>query len=123
MSLIAFLLLLVLILSCNKYVYKYNGDFEGTWKTIPTFDSTLGGNVQSRIVIQGKEGSFLNACQPCGTDLCNCMNEQFGKAVINMTHDQLRIGSGNYPLTIDKEPYFDDTVWVMKIHGQTYYKQ
>lgn len=123
MALLSIVLLGAVVVACNKYVYKYNPDFEGTWKTIPVYDTLLNSYVQSELVIDGKEGSFKNACQPCGVDLCNCMNVQFGKAVINLTHDQIRIGSGNYPLTINEEPNYQDTVWVMKLQGLTYYKQ
>ncbi|MES2798436.1 MAG: hypothetical protein V4638_00340 [Bacteroidota bacterium] len=115
--------LTLLTIACNKFLFEYNSDFEGTWKTIPVYDSVLNSNVQSEIVIDGKEGSFKNACQPCGPDLCNCIDVQFGKAVVNLSNDQIRIGSGSYPLTIDEEPYYQDTVWVMKVHGLTYYKQ
>lgn len=117
------LLLCFAFVSCNKIATKYNPNFEGTWRTVPVYDSTLGVVVQSEIVIQGQEGAFKNACKPCDGSLCNCMNEQFGKAVVDMSHTQLRIGSGNYPLSINQEPKDSSGIWTMRINNLKYIRQ
>lgn len=121
-----FLLLIAsgLFYACNKPVYKYNADFEGVWKTDIIFDTILNMNVRSELIIDGADGSFKNTCSPCGTDLCNCVSNQYGKAVMNSSRTQMRIGSSNYPLRIDDEPYQNSSgIWTMKIQGLVYHRQ
>ncbi|MEN9998055.1 MAG: hypothetical protein RI922_1045 [Bacteroidota bacterium] len=117
-------LLIISVASCNKPVYKYNADFEGTWRTLAVYDTILDKIVQSEIVIDGKDGSFKNTCESCNTNqLCNCVSFQVGKAVMNDTKTQMRIGSNGFPLTIDQEPKVNSSgVWTMIIKGQTYYR-
>lgn len=116
---------LLLISGCNKPVYKYNFDFEGTWRTPVTYDTILDKNVISEIIIDGLDGSFKNSCDPCAVNLCNCISTQVGKAVMNSTKSQMRIGSSSaYPLFIDEEPNIDlNGFWTMKIKGLRYYRQ
>lgn len=120
-----FLLIAVFIAaSCDKPVYKYNQNFEGTWRTSVIYDTILNKNVQSEIVIDGKDGSFRNTCDPCGTDLCNCISYSAGQAVMNADKTQMKIGSNGFPLTIQKEPYEEpDGTWAMKVGGLIYYRQ
>lgn len=121
-----FMLLVALFIlgSCNKPAYKYNKEFEGVWRTIPVYDATLNSEILSEIVIQGEDGSFRNACNPCGDDLCNCVNYQAGKAVLNSSKTHLRIGSSSIALTIDEEPNLDSNgVWTMKVQSLRYYRQ
>lgn len=117
-------LLILAAASCNKPVYKYNPDFEGTWRTVAVYDSLLDKIVQSEIVIDGADGSYKNTCEPCNTnELCNCVSFQVGKAVMNDTKTQMKIGSNGYALTIDQEPKINSSgVWTMIIKGQTYYR-
>lgn len=113
-----------LFTACNKPVYKYNPDFEGKWRTIPVYDSLLNTTTGSEILIDGEDGSFQNSCNPCGADLCNCISHQIGKAVMNSSKTQMKIGSSSYPLSIDEEPNIDASGnWTMKIQGLRYYKQ
>ena len=88
------------------------------------YDDILDTEVMSEIVIQGEEGTYKNTCRPCGTDLCDCLNAHVGKAVMNSSRTQMRIGSSNYALRIDEEPNIDGNgVWTMKIQGLRYYRQ
>jgi hypothetical protein len=121
---LAFMLLITLVVSCNKPVYKYNANFEGTWRSLPVYDSLLNKITQSEIVIDGADGSFKNSCEPCNTnELCNCVSYQVGKAVMNSSKDQMKIGSSGYALPIDQEPTVDaNGVWTMIIKGTTYYR-
>jgi hypothetical protein len=96
------------MVTCNKPVYKYNADFEGVWRTPIVYDSILNKNILKEIIIEGDEGSFKNTCEPCGTELCNCVSTQYGKAVMNSNKTQMRIGSSSsYVLTIEEEPNID----------------
>ncbi len=114
----------LLLFSCNKPVYKYNPNFEGTWRTIPVYDSILQYETTSEIVINGKDGSFKNSCKSCGVDLCDCLNVQSGRAVMNDKKTQMRFGSNGTALTINEEPNIDGNgLWTMKIQGIRYYKQ
>ena len=113
-----------LVQSCNKPVYKYNKEFEGTWQTEFVYDELLETYVMSEIVIDGEDGTFKNTCSPCSEGLCNCLNTHVGKAVMNSSRTQMRIGSSNYALTIDEEPNIDSFgVWTMKVQGLRYYRQ
>ena len=124
MKLIHLLLLSLLLVGCNKPAYKYNKEFEGVWRTIPVYDEILNTQVTSEIVIQGEDGSFKNACNPCGQELCNCLNYQVGKAVMNSSKSQIRIGSSGFALTIQEEPNEDaNGVWKMKVQNLVYYRQ
>ena len=70
-ALFVFNLTIVLVLgvsACNKPVYKYNPDFEGTWHTVEVYDDVLDKMVQSEIVIDGADGSYKNTCEPCNTN-------------------------------------------------------
>lgn len=118
------LLLLIGLSACNKPVYKYNPDFEGTWRTAVINDTILNKNVQSEIVIDGAEGSYRNTCEPCATDLCNCISYQSGKAVMNDSKTQMKIGSNGFPLNIQEEPSENSQgIWQMKIGNLYYYRQ
>ncbi len=118
------LVALLIIVSCNKPAYKYNKEFEGVWRTIPVYDELLNTEVMSEIVIQGEDGTFKNACNPCGQDLCNCLNYQVGKAVMNSSKTQIKIGSSGYALTIQEEPNLDSNgIWTMKVQNLRYYRQ
>ncbi len=124
MRYIYFVLVFLTVVSCNKPVYKYNSNFEGTWRTLLVYDDILDTEVMSEIVIQGEEGTYKNTCRPCGTDLCDCLNTHVGKAVMNSSRTQMRIGSSNYALRIDEEPNIDGNgAWTMKIQGLRYYRQ
>lgn len=115
---------MLLLSSCNKPVYKYNQEFEGTWRTELVYDEVLNTNVMSEIVIDGEDGSFKNTCRPCSVGLCDCLNTHVGKAVMNSSRTEMKIGSSNYALRIDEEPNIDSTgVWTMKIQGLRYYRQ
>lgn len=121
---IAFSGIVLLLFACNKPVYKYNKDFEGTWRTIPVYDSLLQYISVSEITIDGADGLYKNSCKPCGSDLCDCVSNQVGKAVMNDSKTQMKIGSNGYPLTIDEEPNVDSNGnWTMKIKGIRYYRQ
>jgi len=116
--------LLFIVVSCNKPAYKYNEEFVGVWRTIPVYDELLNTEVMSEIVIEGEDGTFKNACNPCGQDLCNCLNYQVGKAVMNSNRTQIRIGSSGFALTIQEEPNLDTSgVWTMKVQNLRYYRQ
>lgn len=124
MKLLISLAALSILTACNKPVYKYNPDFEGIWRTAVINDTILNKNVQSEIVIDGAEGSYRNTCEPCGTDLCNCVSYQSGKAVMNDSKTQMKIGSNGYPLIIQEEPTKNaQGVWQMKIGNLYYYRQ
>lgn len=119
-----FILTFSLLVSCDKPVYKYNPDFEGTWRTLPVYDSVLNYSTMNEIMIDGADGSYKGTCNPCGTDLCNCIVTQAGKAVMNDTKTQMRMGSNAFALTIEEEPNIDSNGnWTMKIQGFRYYKQ
>ena len=114
----------LLFSSCDKPVYKYNPEFEGKWRTLVVYDTFLNSNVQSEIVIDGKDGSFMNTCNPCGVELCDCISSQLGKAVVNSDGTQMQIGSNSYPLTINEQPNLDaNGEWTMEIQGLRYYRQ
>jgi hypothetical protein len=118
------IILLLIVVSCNKPAYKYNEEFVGVWRTIPVYDDLLNTEVMSEIVIEGEDGTFKNACNPCGQDLCNCLNYQVGKAVMNSNRSQIRIGSSGFALTIQEEPNKDaNGVWRMKVQNLVYYRQ
>jgi hypothetical protein len=120
----SFLLLLGFLSSCNKPVYKYNSDFEGNWRTAVIYDTILNKNVMSEIVIDGPDGTYSNTCDPCGVDLCNCISSQVGKAVMNTSRTQMKIGSNSYALTIQQEPTVNALgQTTIIIRNQTYYKQ
>jgi hypothetical protein len=113
-----------IIVSCNKPVYKYNSDFEGTWRTPVVYDTILNKNVVSEILIDGADGTYSNTCDPCGVDLCDCISYQVGRAVMNTSKTQMKIGSNSYALTIQDEPSINAIgQWTMIIRNQTYYKQ
>ena len=121
---IGIMLFALLFLGCDKPVYEYNPEFEGKWRTLVVYDSVLNSNVLSEIVIDGKDGSFMNTCNPCGVELCNCISSQLGKAVMNSDKTQMQIGSNAYPLTINEEPNVDaNGAWTMEIQGLRYYRQ
>ncbi len=121
---LSFLLLLVSLTSCNKPVYKYNSDFEGKWRTQLIYDTILNKNVMSEIVIDGADGTFSNTCDTSGVDLCNCISYQVGKAVMNTSKTQMKIGSKSYALTIQEEPSVNAIgLWTMKVQNLTYYRQ
>lgn len=112
------------IVGCDKPVYKYNPDFEGIWRTLPQYDSILNYSTLNEIVINGSDGSYKSTCTPCGSDLCNCIVTQAGKAVMNDSKTQMRMGSNGYALTIEEEPNVDiNGEWTMKVQGFRYYKQ
>lgn len=121
---IAFSALVVVLSACNKPVYKYNPDFEGTWRTIPVFDSVLNYVSTNEILIDGANGSYKNSCATCETELCGCLSVQSGRAEMNDTKTQMRLGSNGVGLSIDEEPNIDvNGEWTMVIQGLRYYKQ
>lgn len=125
MRIAALLILMTLfIFSCNKPVVKYNPDFEGTWRTVSTYDSTLNETLVSEIILDGKEGAYYNSCRDtCGENLCDCIVVQTGKAVMNSSKDQMKFGSSNYPVSIQQEPTLDPNGnWFMIIDNKTFYK-
>lgn len=119
------MLLTVLLIACNKPVYKYNKDFEGVWRTDNIYDSLLNKSVRSEIVIDGADGKFSNTCDFIDNEFCNCISSSVGKAVMNSSKTQMKIGStSSFPLTIDEEPSVNaNGIWTMKIQGLTYYRQ
>lgn len=124
--LIAFIFLFS-FLGCNKPVYKYNKDFEGNWFSEKRFESLLNDTVQNQIVIKGGDGIFNNMCpELCLPDLCGCVNIQSGKAVMNSSKTEMKIGSaqGTQPLRINKEPFQDEFgKWKMEVNELSYTKQ
>jgi len=122
--LLLFLVPAIVLVACNKPVYKYNPDFEGTWRSLVVYDTILNANKVSEIYIEGTDGWYKNTCSPCGADLCNCISNQVGKAVMNTSKTQMKIGSSNsLVLTIQEEPNIDaNGIWTMKIQGLRYYK-
>lgn len=123
-SILSILLASVAFMACNKPVYKYNPDFEGTWRTELTYDSILNYSTLSEIYIGGEDGSFKSTCTPCGDEVCGCAFTQAGKAVMNDDKTQMRMGSNGASLTINEEPNVDSNgVWTMKINSLRYYKQ
>jgi hypothetical protein len=124
MRCLSLIILLLTVASCNKPAYKYNKEFEGTWRTIPVYDQLLNTEVMSEIVIDGEDGTFKNACNPCGQDLCNCLNYQVGKAVMNSSKTQMKIGSSGFALAVQEEPNEESNgVWTMKVQNLVYYRQ
>ena len=110
--------------ACDKPVFKYNSDFEGTWRTIQVYDSVLQYITMSELIIDGADGSYKNSCAICSAELCNCVSTQVGKAVVDNNRTHMRMGSNGYPLSIDEEPNVDGNGnWTMKIQGQRFYKQ
>ena len=78
----------------------------------------------SEIVIDGADGTHSNTCDPCGADLCNCISSQVGKAVMNTSRTQMKIGSNSYALTIQQEPTLNALGQkTIIVRNQTYYKQ
>ena len=115
--------LLFILWACNKPVYKYNSDFEGNWRTAVIYDTILNKNVMSEIVIDGADGTFSNTCDTIGVDLCNCISYQVGKAVMNTSKTQMKIGSKSYALTIQEEPSVNSIgLWTMKVQNLTYFR-
>jgi hypothetical protein len=114
-------------LGCNKPVYKYNKDFEGNWFSVKRYESLLNDSVQNQISINGGDGIFNISCPDlCLPDLCGCLNLQSGKAVMNSSKTQMKIGSaqGGQPLRINKEPYQDEFgTWKMEVNELVYTKQ
>lgn len=118
------LIVSLVLFSCNKSVTKYNSDFEGTWRTIPQYDSILEYETISEIFLDGNDGSYKSSCKACGVDLCDCTNSGSGNAVINSSKTQMRFGSKGTLLTVNEEPNVDaNGLWTMKIQGIRYYKQ
>ena len=121
------LLSTLVILACNKPVYKYNKEFEGNWFTDRLYDENLNDTVRSQILIDGVDGRFNNTClDECLPDLCGCISKQAGKAIINSSKTQMKFGSATnaIPMTINEEPYQDATgKWKMKINDLTYTRQ
>lgn len=114
------------VLSCDKPLSKYNPDFEGTWRTATAYNDLYNETTTSEIVIDKKDGIYNYACtEICAPRLCNCISKQSGKAVINSTHTQMKVGSANsYPVTINTEPYQDASgIWHMKVNDEEYTKQ
>lgn len=115
--------------SCDKLVYKYNPNFEGTWRTATAYSDLYEKTVTSEIVIDKKDGIYNYACTDvtgCAPRLCNCISQQQGKAVINTSHTQIKFGSssGAYPVNVDTEPYQDaQGIWRMEVNGELYTKQ
>jgi len=123
-TVLSLIILMSFMSACNKPVYKYNPSFVGTWRSIPLFDTNLGYETQSEIVIKDSDGSFKNSCKPCGVDLCDCINIQSGRAVMNDQKTQMRIGSNGTALVINEEPNVNSNgQWTMTIQGKQYYKQ
>lgn len=120
-------IVLTVMYSCNKPVYKYNKDFEGNWLTNIVYDSLLNANVQSQIKIDGPDGFYNGICEVCSDGgYCNCLTVHTGKAVMNSDRTEMKIGSGGntYPLRIEEEPNIDsDGNWTMKVQGLRFYKQ
>ncbi len=113
-----------MITSCNKPVYKYNPDFEGTWRTESVYDSIINETVVNEIIIEGKDGAYYNSCRDtCAEKLCDCIVIQTGRAVMNNSKDQLKFGSRNYAISIQQEPKIDSNGnWSMIIDNKTFFK-
>lgn len=120
-------IILFSFLGCNKPVYKYNKDFEGNWFSEKRFESIFNDSVQNQILIKGGDGKYNNSCPDlCLPDLCGCIGIQSGKAVMNSSKTEMKIGStqGTQPLRINKEPYQDAFGnWKMEVNEQSYTKQ
>ncbi len=117
---------LLIFVSCNKKVAKYNPDFIGTWRTATIDDTVINATVRSEIVIEKKDGLFNNTCKDtCSERLCNCISYQSGIPVMNSSNTEIKIGSSStYSLTVDQEPFQNaDGIWEMKIENLTYFKE
>ena len=116
-----------ILTSCNKLAYKYNKDFEGNWFTDKKYDSFVNDTVRSQILIDGSDGKFNNTClDDCLPNLCGCISTQAGKAEMNSSKTQMKIGSaqGAQPLTINQEPYQEaDGTWKMEVNNLVYTRQ
>ena len=119
----------LIVLSCDKPLYKYNKNFEGTWRTATYYNDLYNKTTTSEIVIDGKNGIYNYACTDstgCAPRLCNCVSQQSGRAVINTKHTQMKMGStsSSYPITINTEPYQDGAgVWHMRVNDEDFTKQ
>lgn len=112
----------MLIVSCNKSVVAYNGDFKGHWRTIE--DESYPGTTRSEVIFDGKDGAYNIYCTgESGDYLSNCANSSKGKAVISSDHKLIKIGSqSTITLSVDEEPNQVNGQWQMKLNGDTYYK-
>jgi hypothetical protein len=120
------MLILTVMVCCDKFVVKYNPDFEGKWRTATYYNEDFLDTTTSELIIEGKEGSYKYGCRTvCAPDLCDCVANQGGKAVINKQHTQMKVGSTSaYPIPIDVEPYQDaNGVWKMELNGEEFIKQ
>jgi len=119
------LFFVTVLVCCDKYVVKYNPNYEGKWRTATYYNTDFNDTTTSELVIQGKEGSYKYACRSiCAPELCECITTQGGKAVVNKQHNQMKVGSTSaFPLTIDVEPYQDaNGVWKMELEGEVFTK-
>lgn len=125
-TLLSILVLSIIAFSCNKKVADYNPDFIGKWRSDPVMDPVLTTNVRSELIFEGNDGLFNNTCRDTCTDrLCDCISTNSGKAVLNTSKDQMRIGSSQpVTLSIEQEPLQDASGdWTIIINGLTYHKE
>jgi hypothetical protein len=125
-KIISLILLSFLLITCNKPLTKYNSDFEGTWYSVPVFNTTYSEYVSDQFVFTGKDGSYKIDCRDtCTTNLCNCLGEIKGKSEINRQHNMIRLrGTANRTFVLEAEPYQSaNGTWMMEVDGKTYIKQ
>ena len=120
-------MLVLIAVCCDKYVSKYNPNYEGTWRTATYYNEDYDDTTTSELIIDGKEGLYNYGCRDfCeGDKLCTCIYTQSGKAVVNKQHTQMKIGSSSsFAVSIDVEPYQDaNGVWRMELNGEEFIKQ
>lgn len=123
---IALILLVTLVLvSCNKTVEDYNPNFIGKWYSEPTIDPVFSVYVSNSLTFTGDRAVYSRDCRDtCATNLCTCLNEVEGKAVVNRDKSLMRIEAQTpVTLAINEEPYQENGAWKMKIDGKVYIKQ
>lgn len=119
--------LLLIITACNKPLLKYNSDFEGTWYSVPVYNTSYSDYVSDQFTFSGKSGRYQVDCRDtCSPDLCNCLTSITGRSEINSQRTLIRLDNSQTPRTfnLDEEPYQDSNgKWFMKVDGKTYVKQ
>lgn len=123
---ITFILLgLLILISCNKTVEEYNPNFIGKWYSEATIDPVFSIYVANSLTFTGDQAVYSRDCRDtCATELCTCLNEVEGKAVVNRNKSLMRIEAQTpVTLAINEEPYQENGTWKMKIDGKVYIKQ
>jgi len=112
--------------NCNKKVSSYNHDFVGQWRTDVINDTLINEAIRSELIFDEKDGTYNNGCKDvCDDQLCDCVSQQSGRALVSFDKTLIKIGSSNsLTLSIDELPHqVTGGAWEMKIGGLVYYKQ